>query len=171
MANSSIIGKVKRKIMREFIKDENIVAAINGKIDDPEDLLDKYIFDYNQNPYTIQDVQTFITVQVHIPEARFSYSYTQQQNNTFVSPTVEIWITSHENHMRVKNIPKVTQNRNDYLSALIDTKLNGSTDYGIGKLFLTSNKEFSYEKDYLSRVMIFTTLDLNNSMCIDEDEK
>lgn len=170
MANSSIIGKVKNKIIREFISDEAIVAAIDSHhsdVNNPEDLIYTHIFDYNQNPFTLKEVQTFITIQVHIPEARFSCS---QQQVTFVNPTIEIWITSHEDHMKVDNIPKVTQNRNDYLSALIDKKLNGSTDYGLGRLYLTANKEFSYEKDYSCRTMLFTATDLNNSLCIDEDE-
>lgn len=169
MANSSIIGKVKNKIVRNFINTPDIVTAIDGKnIDVPEDLINKYIFDYNQNPYTLRDIQTFVTVQVHIPEDRSSYG--RDSKRVFVKPTIEIWIVSHEDHMRVDNIPKITQNRNDYLSTLIDKKLNGATDYGIGELELKSNIESSYEKDYLIRVMIFETKDLNNSLCVDEDE-
>ena len=165
MANSSIIGKVKNKIVREFINDNAIVAAIdshNPNVHDPEDLIYMHIFDYNQAPFTIRDVQTFITIQVHIPNTKYSYS---QKQITFVNPTIEIWITSHEGHMKVDNIPKITQNRNDYLSTLIDKKLNGSTEYGLGKLYLTANKEFSYEKDYICRTLIFTATDLNNSLC------
>ena len=169
MANSSIIGKVKNKIVRNLINDEAIVAAIDSHrsdVNDPEDLIYTHIFDYNQNPYTLKDVQTFITIQVHIPEDR-SY-YNNDHKRVFVKPTIEIWITSHENHMKVQNIPKITQNRNDYLSTLIDKKLNGATDYGIGELQLKSNTELSYEKDYLMRVMIFETKDVNDSLCDQE---
>lgn len=169
MANSSIIGKVKNKIVREFINDEAIRAAIdsqNPDVHEPEDLINKHIFDYNQNPYTLNEVQTFITIQVHIPEDR-SY-YNSEGKRVFVKPTIEIWITSHESHMKVDNVPKVTQNRNDYLSTLIDKKLNGATDYGIGEIQLKSNTETSYEKDYLVRVMIFETKDTNDSLCEDE---
>ena len=78
---------------------------------------------------------------------------------------MEIWIISHVNHMKVDNIPKVTDNRNDYLSKLIDRKLNGKPDYGIGKLRLIVNIEGSYQQDYVYRKMIFEGLDLNNSLC------
>lgn len=169
MANSSIIGKVKNKIVRDFINDEAIVAAIDSHhpdVHEPEDLIYTHIFDYNQNPYTLREVQTFITIQVHIPEDR-TFSRSLDGKRTFVKPTIEIWITSNENHMKVDNIPKVTQNRNDYLSTLIDKKLNGSTDYGIGEIQLKSNTESSYEKDYLLRVMIFETKDTNDSLCKD----
>ena len=129
MANSSIIESVKNKVIKEFIKDKEIVQAINSPtvpIDSPEDLINTHIFDYNQNPNTINTVATFITVQVHIP-------YTHGQT-AFVKPTLEIWIISHEKHMIVNNIPKVKSNRNDYLSRLIDTKINGKDGYGIGRM-------------------------------------
>lgn len=167
MANSSIIKKAKNIIVKEFIKDKEIIAAINSsevKPNKPEDLINKHIFDYNQNPHTLNIVGTFITIQVHIPQ---SYSY-YGSSNTYVSPTIEIWITSHEQHMIVDNVPKITENRNDYLSELIDRKLNGRSDFGIGKLELISNVEGSFQKDYLFRKMIFQCKDLNASLCDEE---
>lgn len=163
MANSSIIGKAKNRIIKEFIKDKEIVAAINSsKITSPEKLKGTHIFDYHQNPHTMNTVETFITVQVHIPQP-FSFD-----DKTFVKPIVEIWIISHEKHMVVDNIPKVTENRNDYLSRLIDNKLNGKSGFGIGKLNLTTNNEGAYQQDYVFRKMVFECLDLNASLCVDE---
>lgn len=163
MANSSIIGKAKNKIIKEFIKDKEIVAAINSsEVTSPEKLKGTHIFDYHQNPNTINTVETFITVQVHIPQ-NFSFD-----DSTFVKPTVEIWIISHEKHMIVDNVPKVTENRNDYLSRLIDNKLNGTSGLGIGKLKLISNNEGSYQQNYVFRNMVFECLDLNSSLCVDE---
>ena len=162
MANSSIIGKAKNKIIREFIKDKNIVDAINSDtISSPEKLIGTHIFDYNQNPNTINSVCTFLTVQVHIPESFYN-------DDIFVNPYIEIWIISHERHMIVDNIPKVSENRNDYLSTLIDLKLNGKSNFGIGKLKLISNIEGSFQKDYVYRKMNFKCVDLNKSMCNEE---
>ena len=67
--------------------------------------------------------------------------------------------------MNVDNVPKVTENRNDYLSRLIDERLNGRDDFGIGKLKLISNIEGSSQKDYLYRALVFQGLDLNDSLC------
>lgn len=164
MANSSIIGKTKNKIIKEFIKDKEIVDAINSSnVTSAEKLKGTHIFDYHQNPHTINTVETFITVQVHIPQP---FSFT---DNTFVKPTVEIWIISHYKHMIVNNVPKVTENRNDYLSRLIDSKLNGKSGFGIGTLKLCSNVEGSYQQDYIYRKLVFETIDLNDSMCTDEE--
>ena len=161
MANSSIIGKAKNKIIKEFIKDQGIVDAIGcDKGDTGEKLVNTHIFNYNQNPNTMNDIQTFITVQVHIPK---SYGY--GTNSITVSPTIEIWIISHEKHMNVDNVPKVTENRNDYLARLIDEKLNGEDGFGIGKLTLVSNVEGSFQKDYLYRTLTFEGTDVNNSLC------
>lgn len=169
MANSSIVGKAKNKIVKEFIKDQNIVAAINSsdvKPNEPEKLINTHIFNYNQNPHTLNKVGTFITIQVHIPQ---SYYNDYSVSATRVKPTIEIWIISHEQHMIVNNVPKVTQNRNDYLSELIDNKINGKSGFGIGETVLLSNIEGAFQQDYLFRKMIFQCTDLNWSLC-DEDE-
>lgn len=165
MANSSIIGKAKNIIIKEFIKDIDIIHAIGDEeissIEKSEKLVNTHIFNYHQNPNTINTVGTFITVQVHIPS-----SYTRDA--IYIDPSVEIWIISHERHMIVDNVPKITENRNDYLSRLIDMKLNGRSDFGIGELTLESNIEGSYQKDYVYRQMIFKCKDLNKSLCFEE---
>lgn len=171
MANSSIIRKAKNRIVKEFIKDPDIIAAINSseiKSNEPEKLINKHIFDYNQNPHTLNIVGTFITIQVHIPQS--FYSDYRNGLSVHVKPNIEIWIISHEQHMVVDNVPKITQNRNDYLSELIDKKINGKRGFGIGETKLISNVEGSFQQDYLFRKMIFECLDLNSSMCDDEDE-
>ena len=155
MANSSIIRKAKNKIIREFIKDPEIIAAINSdeiKFNEPEKLIGTHIFNYNQNPHTLNKVGTFITIQVHIPQNY--YSDYHGNSAIHVKPTIEIWIISHEQHMSVNNVPKITQNRNDYLSELIDNKIN---------------VEGAFQADYLFRKMIFQCLDLNWSFCEDKD--
>ena len=163
MANSNSIGKIKRQLIKELIKDDNIVRAIDSDITSAEKLIGTHIFDYHQNPNTINTVITFITIQVHIPETLYD------TNRTFINPTVEIWIISHVNHMIVDNIPKVKENRNDYLSMLIDKKLNGHYDLGYGKVELTSNVEGSFQQDYVYRKLTFKATDLNDSMCKDEE--
>lgn len=168
MANSSIIREAKNKIIKEFIKDKDIIAAINSsevKSNEPEKLLNKHIFNYNQNPHTLNIVGTFITIQVHIPQ---SYYNDYRASEIFVKPTIEIWIVSHEKHMKVDNIPKITQNRNDYLSELIDNKINGKSGFGIGQTRLLSNVEGAFQQDYLFRKMIIECTDFNWSLC-DED--
>ena len=166
MANSSIIREAKNRIIKEFIKDKDIITAIDSseiKSNEPEKLIGRHIFDYNQNPHTLNIVGTFITIQVHIPQN--FYSDYHGNSKIHIKPTIEIWIVSHEKHMSVDNVPKITQNRNDYLSELIDRKINGKSGFGIGETKLASNIEGSFQQDYLFRKMTFQCLDLNFSMC------
>ena len=170
MANSSIVRKAKNRIIKEFIKDKDIIAGIDSddiKLDEPEKLIGTHIFNYNQNPHTLNKIGTFITIQVHIPQNY--YSDYHGNSAIHVKPTIEIWIISHEKHMLVDNVPKVTQNRNDYLSELIDNKINGKSGFGIGDIKLISNIEGASQTDYLYRKLIFQCLDLNWSFCEDED--
>lgn len=164
MANSTIIGKIKNKIIKGLIKDKEIVAAIHStEVTSPEKLVGTHIFNFHQIPDTIKLVGTFITIQVQIPQNMDRYA-----NKAFVKPTLEVWIVSHESHMVVNNVPKITDNRNDYLSVLIDKKINGKSGYGIGELRLQSNIEGTYQKDYLYRKLVFEIVDLNASLCDEE---
>ena len=173
MANSEIITDLKNAIAKEIMQDEAFYYAIDSpKISSVEDRdqLTKYnIFSYNKNPDTITDVTTFLTLMVQIPK-------TCDRNNTWVMPRLEIWIYSHNDHMEVNNIPKVTDNRNDYISKLLDKKFNGRDTLGgskndkynlhlFGKLDLVHNVEGTYSPKFLYRQMIFETKDLNKSQC------
>ncbi len=89
----------------------------------------------------------------------------RSRNKTFVSPTLEFWIYSHDQHMKIDS-SIIKDNRNDYIAMLLDEKFNGSTEYGgIGKLSLVDNIEGTYNRDYLYRRLIFDTIDLNDSVC------
>lgn len=170
MANSSIVRIAKNRIVKEFIKDKDIVAAIDSsdiKPNESEKLIGTHIFNYNQNPHTLNKIGTFITIQVHIPQNY--YSDYHGNSAIHVKPTIEIWIISHERHMIVDNVPKVTQNRNDYLSELIDNKINSKSGFGIGETKLISNIEGAIQSDYLFRKLTFQCLDLNWSFCDNED--
>lgn len=163
MANSNIITTIKNHVIKTLIKDNDIVTAIDSSTvpkDKPENLLYTHIFDYNQNPYKVEDVGTFITVQVHIPA---------QIDKNYSAVTLEIFIVSHHRHMKVDNIPKITVNRNDYLSQLITEKFNGS-GLGLGEMSQMTNVEGCYQEDYLYRKLTFKTTDLNKSFCIDDED-
>ena len=131
----------------------------------------KHIFPYHQNPETITETITFITIQVHVPKP---YSY--GRSKIWVAPNLEFWIFSHHSHMKVNNIPKIQDNRNDYISKILDKKFNGRDTLGgskndennlhlYGKLELLANIEGAYNKDFLYRQLVFETVDLNKSLC------
>ena len=69
MANSKIISDIKDAIIKALVDDPEIVSVIDAPDVDPDEadqLIGKYIFRYNQNPNTIKQAQTFITVIVDL---------------------------------------------------------------------------------------------------------
>lgn len=162
LANSLIISSIKDKLIKEIINDEALFHAINSpditSFEDSDELINKHIFRYNQNPITLDKAITFLTLQVHIPQI-------YDRSGVWVKSAVEIWIISHESCMIVNNIPRISADRNDYISQLLDEKFNGRSDLGSGTFQLTSNVEGAFIKDYLYRKMVFETKDLNDSMC------
>lgn len=161
MANSTSISEFKKCVVDAIAHDDTIFYAFGAKeCENGGDLIDTHIFKYNKVPDTITEVSTYMTVMVH----------TQRKNNLdkdvfFITPTLEFWIYSHYEHMKMDR--KITKdNRCDYISMLLDVMFNGSTEYGgIGKLKLTLNTEGAYNKDFLYRRMIFETTDVNDSFC------
>lgn len=158
MANSTIISELKERVVMAIAKDDNLFYAIDAPdCENGGDLINKHIFRYNKNPDTITQTITFLTVMAH--------TKANARNKDFVIPTLEIWIYSHDAHMRMDS--KITKdNRNDYISKLLDDKFNGSSEYGgVGRLNLVSNTEGTFNSKFLFRRLIFETIDVNDSFC------
>lgn len=158
MANSTSISEFKERVVNAIMQDSTLFYSFDAKdCENGGDLMNTHIFKYNKNPNTITETITFMTVMVH--------TKARDRQGTFITPTLEIWIYSHNDHMKMDS--KVTKdNRNDYISMLLDEMFNGSTKYGgIGKLQLTSNVEGTYNEKFLYRRLLFETTDLNDSVC------
>lgn len=174
MANSSIITSLKNKVIQSIVDDDSFFYAIDpnleledldgNKVENPSDLVGKYIFNFNKNPETIIDTQTFLTIMADTNH--------HDSNKLYVTPTLTIWIYSHHQHMYFTNEQsrllgfdkRITDNRNDYIGKLLDRKFNGTAE-GIGTLRLLSNTEGNAGQSFLYRRLIFDTIDLNNSLC------
>lgn len=163
MANSKIISDIKDRIIKELIDDNEIVSIIDAKNipnDEADKLIGTHIFRYNQNPNTLKEAGTFITILVDIVQDYY--------NDRFVIAQIEIGIYSHESRMNVQN-PGIKDNRNDYLGILIDQKFNGRFLSGFGEMKLYDSREGSLVTDYLYRRLVFNIKDLNDSLCDFDD--
>ena len=161
MENSTSISEFKERVVKAITDDDTLFCAFDAKdCENSGDLINTHIFKYNKNPETITEAITFITIMVHTKPVS-----NRKRDYTFIIPTLEIWIYSHYEHMKMD--PKITKdNRNDYISMLLDDKFNGSDKYGgIGKLFLTLNQEGTYNQKFLYRRLLFETMDVNDSFC------
>ncbi len=128
-----------------------------------------HLFPYHKITETIDEVGTFITFQVHIREM-------SSWNKKWISAILEFWIYSQDRHMEVNNIPKISDNRNDYIAKLLDQKFNGRSSFGGNKdpkndirlftsLDLSLNEEGANNQGFLYRHLILKTKDINNSPC------
>lgn len=154
MAMSREIAEYKRKIMSSIINSDEIVAAINAEgitIDNSDELIDNNIFSYDRVPDTEEEVSTYITIQVDIPRI--------EKGNVFRNVVVLIRIITHQDIMKMTGTSN--GNRIDYISAQLDELLNGRSDFGWGKLSLSSNVEWSVDYKHRCRVMQFSVNDLN----------
>lgn len=162
MPNSSIVEEMKEKVKKELLNDELILKVLDAPYEDASDLINKNIFTYAQSPDIIVESGTYITIQVHIPRKTDPF-----EERTWVHPILELWVISHNKHMRMDNIPRVRANRNDFLAQLLDEKFNGSTKFGYGQMWLERNIEGVHpdNNDYLYRQLVFVTSDFNKKMC------
>ncbi len=158
MTNSTGISALKENVVQAILQDDAFFYAIDAKdCKSGSDLLHTHIFKYQKSPATIAGAITFMTILVH--------TEAPEEKAAFGATTLEIWIYSHKDHMHMRSA-KITGNRNDYLSMLLDDKLNGSTAYGdMGPLQLVSNTEGAYDARFLYRRLIFKATDPNISNC------
>lgn len=158
MANSTSISEFKERVVDAITHDDTIFYAFDAEeCENGGDLIGTHILTYNKVPDTIKEVATYMTIMVH--------TKSRDKNGTFVTPTLEFYIYSHYEHMKMDRM--ITKdNRCDYITMLLDDMFNGSTEYGgIGQLKLVLNTEGAYNKNFLYRHLIFETIDINNSAC------
>lgn len=158
MANGTSISEFKQRVMDAITHDDTIFYAFGcNDCENGGDLENTHIFKYNKIPETVDTTTMYMTIMVH--------TKSRDRNKTFVTPTLEMWIYCHHQHMKMDR--KITKdNRCDYLSMLLEDMFNGSTKYGgFGELKCILNQEDTYNKDFLYRHLIFETIDINSSMC------
>lgn len=80
------------------------------------------------------------------------------ESATILDVEIKIWIFSHKLIMRTPNGPRV-----DLLSAAIDSLINGSSGFGIGKANLQPMREIYPAKDFYGYEMRYIVTDFNRS--------
>ncbi len=161
MANSDSITEWKDIAISRFLGNEDILMALDVTDDEIEEgLTYKRIFPHLYIPDTIEETSSFINVEVRVPDISSS--------GVWVYPELIVDVIVHQNKMKL-DIPGISATRADYLSQLIDRELNGSMDFGVGKLVLVSNEPGSVNDKFRFRRLTFEAQDVNSTMCDEED--
>lgn len=164
MANHFVVSSIKNHVISELSHDAEIMALIQS----PETGTENRIFPYHQDTDALSGTGTFLTVQVHIPQ-------TENTDPSWFTVRLEIWVISHKSCMTLSD-PLPSANRNDFISQLLDKKLNGRKSLGLegagedrlhlcGKLNLVSSVEGALPGGYLYRQLLFETENLKEASC------
>lgn len=165
MANSSLVIQAKNDILIALQNDERIVEALDLHDDESaEDLIGVRLFPHWFVSETQEAVKTYICVEAGIDALEISRASTVNEK-VYDIATIKVYVISHQNDLYM-NKAGVSAIRTDYLSCLIDEKLNGSTDFGLGTLQRISNNPFSLKDNiYRYREIVFRAYDFNDDMC------
>lgn len=151
--NSLEITEFKMSVIRHLLADEQVVELLdpNHEFEYPDDLIYERIFPFGRIPDTEQEVKTYITVMIDVPNIA--------KNDITRDVNITIRALTYESLMRVKGS---NGTRIDLLSERIDKLLNESYDFGIGYITMVHNKEFVLDSKHFYRELKFKTLDLNS---------
>lgn len=140
----------KNAFMEDLLTNKTIVELINDDIslENSSSLVYEQVFPYEFIPDTVEHGKTFVCVDVDISRAI---------NKTFLLPTLFVWVFTH------KSLLSLPQGgvRTDKLCSEIAKTINGSREYGLGELELTSVKRFAPITDFQGKVMVFNAKDFN----------
>lgn len=140
----------KNQLMEDLLTHEDIIALINEDVKptNSKSLVYKQVFPYEYIPDTVEEGKTFICCDVDIQRTI---------NKTYLLPTIYIWVFTHKSKLRLPSGGV----RIDKLCSKIAEAINGSREYGLGELELSSIKRFAPMTDFQGKVMMFCAKDFN----------
>jgi len=156
MANLEEFTTYKQTLMQAICTSDKIVELI--KLDtDPQnvtgkDLRYKRIFPYNYVPLTTEIAQTFICFTVTAPNVK---------DDLISELRLSVFVFTHQDLMRTDK-----GMRTDLLVSEIDKLLNGSTEYGLGRVSLKMCDVMQVPcKGYSGLCSVYAVKDFNTSIC------
>ncbi len=141
----------KNQLIGDMLTREDIVKLIRDDLpmERAKELVYTQVFPFEYIPQTVQEGHTFICCDVDI-DTVFS--------QTYLSAPLYIWVFTHRSRMK---LPEGGV-RTDKLASLIADAINGSFNYGLGRLKLHTVKRFAPMEDFQGKVLIFKADDFNN---------
>ena len=142
----------KNQLMHDLLTSPEIVRLItDGNIpSDPKTLAYKQVFPYEYIPETVEHGTTYVCFDVDMQKAI---------DDTYTRYVIYIWIMSHKSQLRLLEGGV----RPDKIAIEIADVLNGSWQYGLGKLDLYSSKRWAPTSDYQGKVLTFHATDFNRT--------
>jgi len=152
--NLQELGAYKQTFLSKLRTSSEVKEILLGNDYDEEivdEILDKHIFPFLYIPDTQTEEKTYVCVDVVVP---------QTLNFSIKNLKIIIYVFCHKYLMKYKKAGQIGT-RTDILSNIIDEKLNGSREFGIGRLALQSVELFMSEKTYYGRILTYSASDFN----------
>lgn len=140
----------KNTLIKDLLTNEHIIRLLNESVPvaDASKLVYEQVFPFEYIPDTVEHGKTFICIDVDIQRT---------VNKTYLLPTLYVWVFTHRSKLR---LPQGGV-RIDKLCSEIAKTINGSREYGLGELELSSVKRFAPMTDFQGKVMTFSAKDFN----------
>jgi hypothetical protein len=159
MAKAICVRKWKDKIMSELSQDQSIIEALGlNPCESEEDLAWVRLFPHYYIPNVQEDVKSYISFEIDIPERRVRYGDTPSQ--IWTHPIIVFRVIVHQKDMALDLIGE-SGTRMDYLSELIEDKYEGRLDFGMGSLNLKSYTAGTINETYKVRQLVFEAVEAN----------
>lgn len=142
----------KNQLMQDILTNPEIVRLMtNGNdMDDPKKLAYTQVFPYEYIPETVEHGTTYICFDVDVQKTI---------DDTYMRYAIYVWIMTHKSKLR---LPEGGV-RPDKIATEIAETINGSWQYGLGKLDLYASKRWAPTSDYQGKVLTFHALELNRT--------
>ncbi len=150
MAFLQELASDKEKLLRFFLSDQTLVDLIANDTNHAIPALDlRYaqVFPYHWLDNTVSEEKSYLCFSVTVPRV---------PSSVIKDVTMKIWLFSHGGIMRTSKGPRI-----DLIAAAIDDILNGSTQFGFGKVDLKSTREITPAKDFYGYEMVYEVQDFN----------
>lgn len=154
MSSNQEIIEFKRLIINKIIHNETLINLINEQgitIDNADELIDNNIFRYDRVPNTEGETKTYITIKVDILRIN-------PRNDLYKDILITLRLVTHQNTVKLNNY---VSNKLDDMSVELSKLLNGSMEFGVDELKLTSDYEDKVDLYHPCRVIRFVTEGFN----------
>lgn len=142
------LKRYKTTLINKIIFNTTLVSLIdNSYAEHPSRLVNTYVFSYPHVIDTVTEEATYVTMKVSVPRV---------YNKTYKGFLIYIYIFTHEKLIQTKN-----GLRTDLMAEEIERLLNGSLDFGLGRLELTSVEDFSPAPNFYGIIMKYEASDFN----------
>lgn len=140
----------KNRLIEDLVTHKDIVELIDDTIDikDAKNLVYRNVMPVEYVPETAERGLVYICCDVEIPRVR---------NSTFLEAALYVWVFVHNSQMRLDSGGA----RVDVLCAKIAEVVNGSREYGMGSLDLTSVRAYSPINDFHGKCLTFSATEVN----------